>query len=572
MSESGPRVFHDEAAIVLCGAAGQGIQTIERLLPGLLKQEGYHVCTTKEYMSRVRGGSNATQVRVTSRRRTAYSRAIDLLFPLDAEALPHVEHRLAPATVIIGDRGRIEPRRAIIDVPLRALAEEAGGAIYENVVAVGVVAGIFGVERERGEAFVARFFSGRSDEIVGGNREAFGKGFARGAALVEEGRLRVEIERAADLAGEILVDGQTAVALGALAGGCDFVSAYPMTPATGVFTYLAQRAAEFGLIVEQAEDEIAAINLSLGAWYAGARGFVTTSGGGFALMVEGLSLAGMIESPAVIMLGQRPGPATGLPTRTEQGDLAFALWAGHGEFPRLLLAPGSLEECFTLTAKAFDIAGRIQVPVILLTDQLLMDLQHAVPPFDAAGTPAANHIVETAPDYRRYAPAEDGVSPRGVPGHGHGLVGVDSDEHDEEGHITESMEVRTRMVRKRLRKAELLAREAIPPEIFGPEDFETLLVGWGSTRGAIREALEKSGAARTAFLHVSQVHPLHPEVGRRLAQARRVVAVENNATGQFAALLRMGFGRAADAAILQYDGMPFAVEDLAARIAEEAGA
>jgi 2-oxoglutarate ferredoxin oxidoreductase subunit alpha len=405
--------------------------------------------------------------------------------------------------------------------------------------------------------------------VAAGNVEAFRAGYGRGAALVAEGRAAVEIDSSPDRRNEILASGTDAIALGALAGGCNFIAAYPMTPSTGVFAFLAQHAERFGIIAEQAEDEIAAMNMSLGAWYAGARAMVSTSGGGFALMVEGLSLAGMTECPAVIFLGQRPGPATGLPTRTEQGDLLFVLFAGHGEFPRIVLAPGTLPEAFELTAKAFDLADRFQVPVIVMADQFLVDLQHNLSPFDTSGAGVTHHFIETGKDYRRYALTEDGLSPRGIPGLGAGLVGLDSDEHDEEGHITEDLELRRRMVDKRLRKGDLLAAATLPPRLYGGEVFETLLVSWGSTCGPVREAMERVGNSTVSYLHVSQVHPLHESVSGLMGKARKTVVIENNATGQFASLLRMHLGVEVDAAILQYDGLPFAVEELASRIERE---
>jgi 2-oxoglutarate ferredoxin oxidoreductase subunit alpha len=570
LDRSGALIFEDGASIVICGAAGQGIQTIEKILPQLARLSGFHVCATKEYMSRIRGGSNSTEIRVSSRPVTSYARGIDLLIPLDEAALGHLDGRIGPRTLIVGDAARIKPDREIVDVPFRRMAEEIGGPIYENVVGAGVAAGIFGLDRGESENHIRRHFSGKKEDVAAANVEAFRAGFDRGAALVEEGRVAVEIGRSPDRGKEILASGAEAIALGALHGGCNFVAAYPMTPSTGVFAFLARHSEKLGIIAEQAEDEIAAINMSLGAWYAGARAMVTTSGGGFALMAEGLSLAGMIESPAVIFLSQRPGPATGLPTRTEQGDLLFALFAGHGEFPRAVLAPGTLEEAFSLTAKAFDLADRFQVPVIIMADQFFVDLQHNIPPFDMGTDMVTRHFVRTEKDYRRYEMSQNGLSPRGIPGYGEGLVGLDSDEHDEAGHITEDLDLRRRMVDKRLAKAVLLAEAALPPVLFGQEEYETLLVGWGSTCGPVREAAGQVGRDGISFLHVAQVHPLHRSVRGLLEKAKKVVVVENNATGQFASVLRMHLGIGADAAILKYDGMPFSVEELAERIEEEA--
>jgi 2-oxoglutarate ferredoxin oxidoreductase subunit alpha len=333
---------------------------------------------------------------------------------------------------------------------------------------------------------------------------------------------------------------------------------------------LARQARRHGVVVEQAEDEISAINMALGSWYAGGRAMVTTSGGGFALMGEGLSLAGVLESPLVIHLGQRPGPATGMATRTEQGDLELARYSGHGEFPRALLAPGTLEEAFSCSRHAFITADASQSPVFILTDQYLLDSFHDLPglPLNPAAPESA--IDKTPPDYGRYAFTESGVSPRGIPGLGQGIVRADSHEHDEEGFLTEDFDLRTAMMDKRLRKLALLAGGlALPPVLFGPTDFTRLIVGWGSTCATVREALEGEKPPGTAFLHCPQVYPVPDAVVRHLKQAERIIVVENNATGQFARLLAAETGHRAQKHWLKYNGLPFSVEEVVELLRQE---
>jgi 2-oxoglutarate ferredoxin oxidoreductase subunit alpha len=303
--------------------------------------------------------------------------------------------------------------------------------------------------------------------------------------------------------------------------------------------------------------------MTLGAWYAGARAMVTTSGGGFALMTEGVSLAGMIESPLVVHLAQRPGPATGLPTRTEQGDLDLALYAGHGEFPRIILAPGTICEAIDLTWKAFDLADRFQVPVFVLTDQYFMDSYYNLDAPDLSEVQVAKHVIETKSDYRRYQITENGLSPRGIPGFGKGLVYVDSDEHDEAGHITEDLGVRVQMADKRLKKLDLLRNEAIEPTLIGPEAAEKIVVCWGSTRHIVEEAVASLGRDDTAVLHFGQVYPLHSRTNSLLRGAKKVVVVESNATGQFARVLGIHAGIYVKHNVLKYDGLPFAADTLA---------
>ena len=296
--------------------------------------------------------------------------------------------------------------------------------------------------------------------------------------------------------------------------------------------------------------------------YAGARALVSTSGGGFALMTEGTSLAGMIESPVVIHIAQRPGPATGLPTRTEQGDLDLALYAGHGEFPRMIYAPGSIEDGIILTHRAFNLADKYQVPVFILTDQYYVDSYYNSPAVNVSAMKNEFHIVETGKDYKRFAINGSGVSPRGVPGFGSGLVAVDSDEHDEAGHISEDPDIRVAMNDKRLRKFEAMKEDILPPERIGPENCDNLIVCWGTTGNIAREALRKSGRKDTAVLHFIQVFPLPPDIKKYFEGAKNIVIVENNATAQFGRVLKLYADIECDAKILKYNGYPFSVEEL----------
>lgn len=334
-----------------------------------------------------------------------------------------------------------------------------------------------------------------------------------------------------------------------------------MSPSTGVLVFLASRGKEFGIIAEQAEDEISAINMAIGAWYAGARGMVTTSGGGFALMTEGLSLAGMLEMPVVVHLAQRPGPATGLPTRTAQGDIELAMYGGHGDFPRIILAPGSIEEGFWLMQNAFELADKFQVPVIVLTDQYFVDSFYNCGVFDVSGIKVKKHIVETDSAYKRYELTDSGISPRGVPGYGKGYVCVDSDEHDEQGHITEDLELRVKMVDKRLKKYDMIRREAIEPELIGGKIYKTLIACWGSTRDIICEALKSMGQDDISILHFKQIHPLHEMTAHFLNRADKCVLIEGNFSGQLGKLIQLETGISIESKILKYNGLNFTVEE-----------
>jgi 2-oxoglutarate/2-oxoacid ferredoxin oxidoreductase subunit alpha len=552
-----------DISIVLCGQAGQGIQTVESLLTRIFKIAGFNVFAAKEYMSRVRGGMNSTQIRVSSRPVCARIDRIDILIPLNKGAVSHLAKNISPETFILGENEFNEDSKGgFINVDFNRIAAEIGNKIYSNIVAVGTISGLFVIEPGIVTNYIKQHFSSKTDDIIQANIKAAEAGLKIGGDMVNSGKINFKIEADIKVKDQILLSGSEAVALGAIAGGCNFISAYPMSPSTGVLTFLAKNAKEFGIIAEQAEDEIAAMNMVIGAWYAGARGLASTSGGGFALMTEGLSLAGMLESPVVIHLAQRPGPATGLPTRTEQADLELALYAGHGEFPRIIFAPGTLKEAFYLTQKAFNLADKFQVPVFVLTDQYLIDSYYNVPLLNLSDVKIEKYIVETKKDYERYMFADNGISARGIPGLGQGFVVVDSDEHDTQGHITENLDLRTRMVDKKLGKLKAYENETLPPELVGPDNYKNLVIGWGSTYNIINEALENMARDDTAFLHFKQVHPLPPATGDYLKKAGKTIIIENNATSQFGKLIKLHTGIDINEKILKYNGLNFTVEEI----------
>jgi 2-oxoglutarate ferredoxin oxidoreductase subunit alpha len=558
----------DDVSIVLCGQAGMGIQTVENILTRMLKLAGYNVFATKEYMSRVRGGNNSTQIRVSSRPVSAFVSRIDLLIPLNKGAVQHLRERISQETIVLGETEVVGDEAAggrfrFVEAPFTKIATDIGNKVYSNVVAAGMLAGLLGMELSNVCDYVKQSFSTKAADIVQNNFRAAEAGFRLAGDLAGRAKINFNLKPDAAVKNHVLLTGGDAVGLGAIAGGCNFVSSYPMSPSTPVLAFLARNGSDFGIIVEQAEDEIAAMNMAIGAWYSGARAMVTTSGGGFALMVEGLSLAGMLESPMVIHLAQRPGPATGLPTRTEQADIELALYAGHGEFPRILLCPGTIEQTFYLTARAFNLADKYQVPVFVMTDQYLIDSYYNTGGFDLSSVKVEKYIAKTAADYRRYELTENGISPRGVPGFGKGLVCVDSDEHDAEGHITEDLQLRTKMVNKRLRKLESAKAEIIEPELYPNCKYDNLVVCWGSTYHIVKEALAVLDREDTSLLHYSQVYPLHPQTADYLFKAKRVVVVEGNATRQFAKLIKLHAGIDVKDGVLKYSGLSFTVEEVA---------
>ena len=558
---------YEGLSIVLGGSAGTGVQTVEAIITEVLHRQGFAVAASKEYMSRIRGGSNSTEIRVAAISCPGYVEHIDICLPLEAVSLRHLAHRIDGETVILGDIAKIgTTEHAVTDVPLSRIAKELGNPLFANTVAAGTILGLLGVPEETIREYLAEHFGKKGEVVVAKNIQAAIEGHQIGHHLAYMEGFHIDVpSRKPEGRSGMLWNGNTALATGLLRGGINFLASYPMSPSTGILTFFAGRAHTFGLAVEQAEDEIAAINMGLGASYAGARSLVTTSGGGFALMEESVSLAGIIETPIVIHIAMRPGPGTGLPTRTEQGDFNLALYSGHGEFPRALYAPGDAAEAFEIGQVAPRIADHYQSPVFILSDQYFLDAISDVNPSHLEVLDWTPTIIETAKDYRRYELADSGVSPRGVPGFGEGLVVVDSDEHTEDGHLTERLDIRVAMMDKRLKKVEGLRSEVLPPVVSGRPEAEIVIVGWGSTKTALTEAIRGISGADIRYIHFKQVWPLPENTEELFHGAKQVVVVENNATGQFADQLKLA-GVPVTGRILKYDGEPFSVEELAEHV------
>ena len=543
------------------GEAGQGLETVGQMLAKALIRSGFGVLTTQSAMSRIRGGHNYFSLYCGADQPPAPGGPVDLLAAFTQETVDiHQDQLGEQGLLLLGEGMDHQEAGRFLQIPFSELAEKK---IVYNVLALGVLAGLLGIDTEVAVSVVRDTLGSRHQDLLDQNLTALKKG--------QEWLQSQQIDFQALAGGpsgkdHLAVSGSQAIALGALAAGVNFCSFYPMSPATSIAVNLVGHAESAGLVVEQAEDEIAAVNMAIGATFCGARSLVPTSGGGFALMGEGISLAGMTETPLLIVLAQRPGPATGLPTRTEQGDLELALHSGHGEFPRAILAPGSQEECFSLTARALRLSEQFQSPVILLVDQFLVDSIRSVPRFDLQALPDSGQPGEKGQRldvYERFALTEDGISPRLIPGAGQDLVVADSDEHTPDGHITEDQTVRTQMVDKRLKKMDGLRREAVPPSYQGPDRPDLLLLSWGSSQGVVQETAKMlhSDSRQVATLHFSQVWPLVPEQFlQRLQQAESVIAVESNATGQFARLLRRETGFDIAQQVLRYDGHPLTTD------------
>jgi 2-oxoglutarate ferredoxin oxidoreductase subunit alpha len=558
------------------GEAGQGVQSVGFLLAKVFARNGYHVFADQDYESRVRGGHNFFRVRVSDGRVGAIAGSVDMLIALNRESIELHQSEIGDNGFIVFDGERIKDivfEGSLFSVPLERLAgEKAGDKVMTNTVALGAALALVHGDLEALNGLLVEHFG--KGKVADGNIAAAAAGYEYARAELKGGVTR--LGRVSDIK-RMLLTGNEAISLGAIAAGCRFMSAYPMTPASSIMEYIAAKSKDFGMVMVHAEDEISAVNMAIGAGYAGVRAMTATSGSGFSLMVEGLGLAGITETPVVIIDAQRPGPAVGLPTRTEQGDLQFVLHAHQGDFPRAVLAPADIEDAFWVTVRAFNWAEKYQLPVIILTDHHLASSYATVDPFDLSRVTINRGLLfsgkdDEAAEYMRHRVTPSGISPRAFPGLGRALVVTDSDEHDEEGHLTEDAGERTSQVQKRLRKMFGLRHELAQPQLYGHHRAETTLIGWGSTYGAIREAvdiLRKEGSS-VNLLHFDELWPFPAEaVADALSTASSSYVIESNATGQLARLIKAETGKDVSGKILKFDGRPFTPAGIVAAVKKE---
>ena len=550
------------------GAAGQGIQTVGTLLARACRATGAHVMGINDFESRVRGGHSFFQLRFADRPVAAPAARVDVLLALDEKTVYLHQEELTENGLILLDTDR--EKDGIIGVPFVEIAKEAGAKIYANTVAAASALAILGASFDLMTDLLRHFFSGRDQAVIDANIEAARLGFE---AVKDIFFPEKPLAKTSDPKGRI-IDGAKALALGAVASDCRVAAFYPMSPATGIMKHLAGWTDRLPLVVEQAEDEIAAVNMTTGAAFAGVRAMTATSGGGFCLMTEGLGLAAMTETPVVIVDAQRPGPATGLPTRTGQGDLLFAIHASQDDFPRFVFAPSDPGRAFETMKKAFRLSEKYQVPAIVLADQFLVESVFTLEtPLEADDTIErfiiADQDMADPKAYRRFEITESGISPRAVPCQGRALVKVSSDEHREDGHLCEAADVRMSMVEKRAAKRLAMCLEMDGPESLFPE-AEIMLLAWGSTAGAVSEAVQllRDEGVDAGCLLFTDLWPF-PEKAVQAFFApgpRQVIAVEHNFGGQFSRLLRMETGIGTHGSILKYDGRPFIPADIAQRV------
>ncbi|MBI3980911.1 2-oxoacid:acceptor oxidoreductase subunit alpha [Candidatus Microgenomates bacterium] len=563
------------------GEAGFGIMVTGATFGKLCTRSGLNVISTVEYPSLIRGGHNTFIIRAAEEKIYSLKQTINLLVALNKETYDLHREELESSGMIIFDPHDFQPEPnpslEFLPVPFFQLAKDnKGNFLMRNTVALGASIAVLGMDFSLLEEMLRKEFERKGEEVVNLNINIAKAGYAFVLDNLKQ-TPRFKLNRSSKP--KILATGNEALGAGAVSSGMKFFASYPMTPVNGLITYFTAREKKFNLVYKQPEDEIAAINMAVGASYAGVRAMTASSGGGFALMNEGFSLAGMTETPLVVVYGQRPGPASGLPTWTSQGDLKYALAAGHGEFLRFVFTPGDIEECFWLTKLAFNMADFYQTPVIVLVDKYLCESYFSAETsawqkpqslpenvWQKAQTINRGKMADkTDGNYLRYKITEDGISPRAIPGKGP-VFTVNSYEHDEEGLSTEkSLEIKA-MVDKRKKKMILAQAEAFGPIEYGEKNANLTLVGWGSTKQAVLEALKNinsSGKITARYLHFPCLSPFPVENTQKLlAKTSTIINVEGNSQGQLAMLIREKTGIEITDNVLKYDGRQFYPEEI----------
>lgn len=558
------------------GPAGSGLVSSGDMLSKACSRAGYHIYTNRELHSNIKGMHTWASVRISAEEIYSHVKSADILVALDQEtADKHIEH-LSKGSAVIYDPEHVKiddslKEKGIIlcGTPLVKIAlEDEGKKIMQNTVALGVTFNLLGFDFKEFEKVIKAEFSGKKESIIKANIISGKKGYD----FAEEkfNKFEKKLDEPSDKKERIFLNGNQALAFGAVQAGCKFMSAYPMTPATGIMMALSKHEREADLIVKQTEDELAAILTAAGAAHSGVRAMTATSGGGFALMNEGLGMVGSAETPLVVTVAQRPGPSSGLPTRTAQCDLKYVVNAAPGEVPRIVIAPGDEKDCFYKAAEAFNLAEKYQIPVIIISDKYLGMNYRNTEMFDTSkikierGKLVSEEEADKLKDYKRYSLTEDGVSPRVIPGKGPVHI-TSSYVVDEAGNVDETPENAEKMLDKLYKKIPFILKDFEKPKLIGPEDADVTLIFWGSTKGPVREALkllEKDGI-KANYLQIIYIEPFQTEeIKEILEKSKKTVCIEGNKEGQLADIIKAKTGIDVNYRINDYTGRPFYPEDI----------
>jgi 2-oxoglutarate/2-oxoacid ferredoxin oxidoreductase subunit alpha len=582
--------YENQFSIKAGGPAGKGIFTIGELFAKTLHSMGLWAVVTKDYPSLIKGGHNTITVRAEPEKIHSGIELIDLLIALDKESVQRYYNDLSQEGAIIGDNKIIDaagsvPRKdiRIIRMDVTGLVQKAGGSRYENTLLLGAMCAMFQIEKEAPMRIIERSFLRKGEDVVKSNHAALLLGYDEMGRILNNSPFKIKATRVQQDKRRILVTGNDAASMAAVKAGVKFVAEYPMTPSSSFLHFMAAKEESHRIIVKQTEDELAAINMIIGASIGGLRVMTATSGGGFALMSEGLGFGALCEAPLVIFESMRTGPSTGMPTYTEQADLEFVMHASQGEFPRVVVAPGDVGESFEESFRAFNIADQLQLPVIVLLDKHISDTMISWERFNTNlkidrgflldEDEIPNYINEQG-KFLRHKITDTGISPRSRPGQKGGMHVASSYEHDETGFTTEESHMRNHQVQKRFRKMEHLGLDIIKPRFYGAkaEEADILIVSWGSNKGAIMESMKfmQKENIKVRFMHILYANPLDSKrIEQELRTAKKRVIIETNYTGQMRKLIRRETGIEIEKAILKYDGRPFTPWEIRNRVIEE---
>ncbi len=563
-------------SIKIGGEAGQGIKSAGLLFAKFATRAGFNIYNYLEYPSLIRGGHNVMQINISANVVTGPFLKCDFLIALNQDTISKHCNELADGAGILFDSdkkydlSKINSFTTLYPIPLSKIAKEAKGVeLLSNTVALGATVGILGGDIEGLLSLTKEEFKSKGSEVTQMNLAAVQTGYEFALENFKEKQESV-LKKTIDLTystPQMVIDGNDACALGAISAGLNFAAIYPMSPISPILAVLAENQEKYGYIYKQPEDEISAINMAIGASFAGARSLTATSGGGFCLMTEGYGLAGITETPLVIIEGMRGGPATGLPTWSEQGDLRMILHAHQGEFPKIILAPGDAKEAFDLTMQAFNLAEIYQTPVVILVDKNICDNNQNFQVFDTASyrIDRGKLVNGVNTDYQRYKLESDGISPRAFAGSGNFFI-ANSDEHDENGYSTEETAIRNAQMHKRMKKLEICAQNHLqPPTIYGPKEAELTVVSWGSNKGSILESLKNF--PNVNYLHLTWINPFPTqEVALILKESKRLLNIECNYSAQMGGLIKERTGIEVTNNLVKYDGRPFFVEEITEKI------
>jgi len=572
-------------AVSIGGAAGQGVATPGDIFAQIFARRGLHVNAYNAYQSIIRGGHTLLTIRTGLGEVTNFGDRIDLLIPLNQDTIDRHLHLMHPGSTVVYNGDTIKPKDRsegvqLCALPVNELSKGSRSKVEQNTLALAASLSMMGVGFQPLEV-LAQQFKKKGDAVVAENLRIARAGYDYATANFKPFADPLPMTEAR----YAVLSGNVALAMGGAAAGVKFYCAYPMSPSTGVLHWMAAHARKAGIVVRQVEDEIGVINMAIGAAHAGVRAMCATSGGGFALMTEGLGMSAMIETPVVVIDVQRAGPSTGVPTKTEQGDLWQMLGAGFGDFPKIIAAPTDILDCFKLVPEMHNLADRFQCPAIILSDLLLSEGRASVDPKDLDFNVEIDRgeLITSADSangqngYKRYKITESGISPRtipGVPGYVHTVA---TDEHDEDGVLISdeytNPHKRRAMMEKRQRKIAGISAAVLPPKLLGRPGADVTLVGWGSTKGVIREATEilNSQGVTTNQLQIRSLVPLHGDAITEILKTagKRTIIVENNYSGQFARYLRSETSYVPDGYIRKYDGEPFMPHHIVQSVQEQ---